>query len=417
MKKTLLLFLFLLSQFSAKAEDALQVVPFATTAGVTLDDGECFSLEMTNTHAYTAMEFHLYLPKGMTLDMDYPFDMNPDRFPGVTKRGVFYPNHDYDITNPSEGHYYIKIYNTKLEVIDGTEGELLSFYYATADDMAPGYHLIKVTGAILGVDSHTGIYPEASASWVKIGEPAPNALLDLGNYDIPSFVQAELPEQNVIIDGVCDNLVITDGAPIDIADEFTATHASYTRSMANEWGTICLPFAIESSEALQLYELQERSENTLLFREVESLEAGNPGVCRRLTTEAAVTVSADNAAVVTSPVDCEAVAGLKLVGTYEDIRVDVDAATPSYYIKDNTFMMGSEYFTVGAFRAYFESESAADANARILSIAIEDATGARSIIGTLDTQTMEIFTLDGVRVKDNCRRGILVRNGQKHFNL
>ena len=51
--------------------------------------------------------------------------------------------------------------------------------------------------------------------------------------------------KNVIVNGVCDNLVLTDGYPFKAPDDFTATAASYTTTInaSAGAGTLCLPFA------------------------------------------------------------------------------------------------------------------------------------------------------------------------------
>lgn len=383
----------------AIAEDALQVVPFSTNAGITLDDEECFSMVMTNTHEYTAMEFHLYLPKGMRLDMDYPFDMNPDRFPGVTKRGVFYPNHDYDITNPSEGHYYIKLYNTKLETIGGTDGELLSFYYETDKDMQPGYYLIKVSGAILGVDSHTGIYPETSASWVKIGEPSKNEVLDLGDYDIPSFVQSELPDQNVIINGTCSNLVLTDGEPFVIQNSFTATNVTYSRSMANQWGTIVLPYDVASNDDVAYYVPSGVEDDVLKLTQMDVLPANTPALVEKKNGDS-MTATAQNVTVV-SDIQDGVNGNITMHGSYtNDTKVTDQNA---YYIKNNKFWLNNEYFFIDAFRAYFTVAGAPQAKS--LTISHDDASIIDALTGNGDVSISEYYDASGAR-NNNLRKGI-----------
>lgn len=65
---------------------------------------------------------------------------------------------------------------------------------------------------------------------------------------------------NVIVSGTCDNLVLTDGNfPFKAYDSFTATNASYDRSIkAGARSTLCLPFALTAEEAAaagKFYEL------------------------------------------------------------------------------------------------------------------------------------------------------------------
>lgn len=74
------------------AEDVLQVVPFETKAGATVDDGLSFSVAMNNASAEIwALQFDLLLPEGMTIDdvsgWD-PFELSTDRFPHTTDVAV-----------------------------------------------------------------------------------------------------------------------------------------------------------------------------------------------------------------------------------------------------------------------------------------------------------------------------------------
>lgn len=127
MKKLILFLVALLPSF-AMAEDVVQVLPFSAPVGLTendFDEEHVMSLYMTNTNAYTAMQFDLYLPEGLSLQLDeQAWDFNPDRFEGITRRGVFTPYHDIDISKKDDvpGHYLLLLYDTDLSVIKGNEG-------------------------------------------------------------------------------------------------------------------------------------------------------------------------------------------------------------------------------------------------------------------------------------------------------
>lgn len=373
------------------------------------------SMEMVNTNAYTAMQFHLILPEGITLDMDYPFDMNSDRFPGVTKRGVFYPNHDYDITNPAPGDYFIKLYNTKLETIDGTEGEILSFYYNVAPDMQAGYYQIIVSGVVLGIDSHNGVYPNTSVSYVKVGEPSKNDLLDLGSYEIPSFVESKVPENNVIINGVCSNFVLTDGYDFEPASEFTATSAAYSRSMSNDWGTICLPFALESDATVQYYKLASVNAEAMTFEPVTSVEAGEPAVFKKLNG-GALSINAENVTVTAgSNVKAQDASGWTMKGTYAAVNKNSDAENNIYYIAQNKFWYADKEFPVAAFRGWFETARPAAASARVRMFSINEDYGTVTPVNYVENEdgTVNVcFDLTG-KVLSAPRDGINIINGKK----
>lgn len=433
-----------------RAEDALQVVPFTTTAGVVEDDWEYFTVDMKNTASYTALQFDMYLPEGMTLIDDGPMELSSDRFPGYTRKGVFYPYHTYECTLMNDGHYLITIYSTDLYVIDGTEGDLLYFYYQTDGNMADGCYSITMENVVLTVDSHTDYKPANSSSFVQIGttETFDASVLE-GN--IPSFVVEEIPTTetyydfsnvdnmgesfvpdnpncvqyvkegssyaasavgNVVSAGICESLIITDGYDFSVPTSFTANTISYERNMTNKWGTICLPYAVESDDKVQYYRLLEVQDNTIVFTPVTEIQAGEPAVFQKVGDDTTIDFSSGTASIVTDSQDEDPIENLKLIGTFERQRIDVNESSPCYYIKNNTFCKGSEYFIVPAFRAYFESQNIN--NAKQLSIAVlDDATGTPTIIGELNSDTGEIYTLNGVKTTINDAKGIIIRNNQK----
>lgn len=451
-KKLILLCGFMLLFTTVKAEDVLQVTPFSTHAGVVEDDWETFSVEMVNTAAYTALQFDLYLPDGLTLISDGPMELSPDRFPGYTRKGVFYPDHNYECTLMNDGHYLITIYSSDLEVIDGNEGEILIFYYETDANMTAGYYPIKVANTVLTVDSHTDFKPATSTSFVQIGEPETfDSEILSGN--VPSFVVDEIPTDqtsydftnvdnmdaafipenpnciqyvkhgssyaesaigNVVDNGVCENLTINDGYDFSVPTTFTANTVNYQRNVTADWGTICLPYPVESNENVQYYQYQEINGSTITFVKVDGLQAGEPGVFCNIADANTMQFSSESVNIASDITDTDVIEGLKLVGTYTRQRIDVDENAPSYYIKDNAFRRGVDYFIIPAFRAYFASEVAN--NAKQFNIAIMDeVTGLKTVIGNLDSKTGDIYTINGIKVNTPPAKGLFISDGKKHL--
>lgn len=398
-----------------KAEDVLQVIPFTTTSGVVEDDWECFSVEMVNTQSYTALQFDLYLPEGMTLISDGPMELSADRFPGYTRKGVFIPEHTYECTKMNDGHYFITIYHTDFAPIKGNDGELLTFYYETADDMPAGYYPIKVTGTVLAVDSHTDTKPEASMSYVKVGEPSPNAILDFGDYFIPSFVESALPAQNVIKNGVCPNLVLTDGYDFTPTGEFTAITASYSRAMSNDWGTVCLPFALTSDATVQYYKLSSVNNETMKFEPVATVEAGEPAVFKKISASA-LSVNAQNVTITAGDKEkAQDVSGWTMKGTYVAVNKNSDANNDIYYIAQDKFWYANQTFPVDAFRGWFETTKPSEAGTRVHMFIISEENGTITSVNYIENEdrTVDIrFDLTG-KMLSAPKNGINIINGKK----
>lgn len=387
--------------------DILQVTPFEASSGILENEWEedlRFFVQMNNTNAYTALQFDIFLPAGMTLISDEPMELMSDRFPGITKKGNFIPNHNYDCTDKGNGHYLITIYNEDFEMIKGHNGDLLCFYYLTSSDMAPGIYPITISGTVLAIDSHHDVKPATSVSFVTItnseGEKAVNSLLDLGDNLIPSFVESKLPEANVIINGTCAKLVLTDGADFNAPNEFTATSATYTREMGNQWGTICLPYEVESNDDVAYYLPDVIEDGVLKLTKQETLAANTPAIVAKLNG-GGITASAENVAVVTnatSPV-CRTVT---MHGSYAN-NTRVEGAN-AYYIKSNKFWQCNGYFFVDAFRAYFTVNGSAPAKS--LSIFSDDAVTALSALTDDGSVKVEGYYDANGKRQDGLRKGM-----------
>lgn len=397
MKKTIISLLFCLAASCSWAEDFIQVVPFEAPVGLTengYDGQHYFDLAMVNTHSYTALQMELYLPAGMTLQLgEEVWDYNQERFDGITKRGVFLPNHvvNVDAMPDVAGHYHITMYDEDLGVIKGNSGWMIRFYYLTSADMKPGYYPIRVSDVVLGIDGDTGVYPETSVSYVKVGTPNPNSFLDLGTLAVPSFVEELLPETNVIHKGICRKMLISDGSSLDIPYSFRAVEASYTRSMANDWATVCLPFDVVSDgDVTDYYYVTELDDDVLVLERQYMVLGGTPAIARK-RGDVGIVAKADNVQVTTLINNHEG-----MMGSYtQDLKVE---DPDGYYIKSNRFWRCNNWFYCDAFRSYLSLPSAL---VKALSLCEDDeATRIESIADDAEATVSEIYDLSGRRQRE-----------------
>lgn len=189
---------------------------------------------------------------------------------------------------------------------------------------------------------------------------------------------------------VCESLVIYDGHPFFVPSHsnIQATEATYSRTIAStsNYGTICLPYAVESDKNIQYYTIGQIDGNVLKLNEVASVEAGAPAIFKKKDGGATeITVAANNVSIASDAGTNGSSVVLK--GTFERITIGTDgeagtsAANGKYYINSsNQFCEGKDWFYVGAFRAYLE---AAGKNAR-LTLQIDDEATAISELKTLD---------------------------------
>ena len=155
--------------------------------------------------------------------------------------------------------------------------------------------------------------------------------------------------QNIVNDGVCANLVLTDAQPFGYDEDITATNATYSRDVTNTFGTICLPFAVSSDENVQYYTLNKIENSTLYLTKQEDIAAGVPAIFE-MKNGTTLTATASGATIKGSVVEDNA--DLKLIGTFTGETVTTNLEN-SYYISNSQFCQATKSITVPPFRAYF----------------------------------------------------------------
>lgn len=281
----------------------------------------------------------------------------------------------------------------------------------------------------------------AAAQGVKVYMTQPNVIMTANEGQLTN-------EKNVVVNGVCEQLVLTDQSPLNISNEFAATSATYTRAMSNDWGTVILPYAVTSNEEVKYYELTEvttGASDVMTFTLVDVLEASKPGAFKKQTGAAEVTLSANNAAVAvtTDTEGVSAVDGWTMTGSYTAQTIDVtqDASHTYYYISNDQFWHATGSLSINPFRACFKSLSASEVKNFMISLDGNQLTGieeanptANSLVvfGERGRLVMEagrdvnyaVYTLSGQLVEQgtlrqgesrsvNVTAGIYVVNGAK----
>ena len=214
--------------------------------------------------------------------------------------------------------------------------------------------------------------------------------LQTGNILVYLPTSATFTGTNMVKDGVCSQLILTDGYPFTAPTPFTATSATYDRTMTNEWGTICLPYAVSSDANTEYYDITAIENNTLVVTKVDNLAAGTPALVHKVSGDA-ITSTATNV-----PVTATIVApggSVQMTGVYEKTKVE-DAN--AYYIKDNKFWQCNNNFYCGAFRAYFTTSSAPSSAFDIL-ITDDDPTAIASAANE-GVAAIAIYSVDGKKL-------------------
>lgn len=200
--------------------------------------------------------------------------------------------------------------------------------------------------------------------------------------------------KNVMIGTTIANLDLTDGHPFAAPAGATATAATYTRTMSNQFGTICLPYAVSSNDAVKYYTLGALSGDVLTLTAVDNLAAGTPAIVEKVSGSSITAAGSGALAGVQVP----GAGTLQLFGTFEvkTILASDHEGKSIYAIANNQFVQATNSINLPAFRAYFVS-TPASANIRFGFDEGEDATAINALTGEGDVTIESIYSADGAQ--------------------
>ena len=213
--------------------------------------------------------------------------------------------------------------------------------------------------------------------------------------------------QNVIVDGTCANLVLTDGHPFKAPADFTATTASYTTTINAEAGagTLCLPFAAAIPEGVTAYTLTYTGGDKATATPVKTTIPANTPVLLNGKGEKTFTGS--------GAVDAEAT---NTVGNMTGVFAAGAVPTNSYVLQNGDDGVGfynvtTNDITISPFRAYLTA-SAASVHNLTVDYQNGEETGIQTVDNAQQAKDNAIFDLSGRRVV-KAQKGIYIVNGKK----
>ena len=230
--------------------------------------------------------------------------------------------------------------------------------------------------------------------------------------------------KNIVIAGVCNDLQLNDAVDFEIPSDFTAVKASLSRNFSSDLGkncTVCVPFALDKTQAAELgtfYTLSAHSENTITMESVDATEA-NKAYMFKPSKE---TFSAEMVDVKKADPVCTTVSSLSFLGTYQQITGLNSTAAFVYYCFMQTgpqagkFVKITSAVDVNPFRAYMKLP-ASESLARVLDLNFGE--GGATGIGSLTPNPSPIgegnvgfYDLQGRRVLYP-KKGLYILNGKK----
>ncbi len=449
----------------AAQENVLQVVPTTYTA-----DGKTkiLNIEMNNAETINAMQFKIVFPDGITLaNRAKPYGSLPkDRYPysevydelEETTTTTF----EHSVVLGSKDNVTtIVISPNSLSDIKGNSGVVLKLYVDIATDIAPGIYPIMFQEIVLSKsEGNTAIRVAEAASYIIVGSPEFSGTLDLSSLTgyMPADVvaatnellatradvtgidltgideagasvasmanlnllvytkaesafaaaQAAAAGNNVIVGEVCDNLVLTDGYPFAASKAFTATAASYSRTVpAAGWYSLCLPFAATAPDGVSVerYVSKDVANKTVTFND-GAIEADKP--CIFQTTDTDVTFSGSNVAIAVT--GSELVDG-DFVGTYSKIEGALEGCY-GLHPDGSGFGVATASASVAPFRAYINASEISATRLKVIHGNDEDATGIAASGVERDNNPKTYYDLTGRRAAQ-ARKGLYIAGGKK----
>ena len=215
---------------------------------------------------------------------------------------------------------------------------------------------------------------------------------------------------NVVVDGTCANLVLTDGHPFTATKSFTATNASYnmTAVAGGKFGTLMLPFTV-STKPGKAYSLDadiNAIDGTIKGSEVTSINANIP-----VLVTATGNYAGSNVDVAVTSASTLYTNG-NLTGVYQETYAPVG----SYVLQNHTATNGVAFYLVGnvqpkvkPFRAYIP---ALGSNSKAIKVILDGETTGISNVENQNTEGEVIYDLSGRKVT-KAGKGVYIVNGKK----
>lgn len=274
---------------------------------------------------------------------------------------------------------------------DKIEGD--THYYYGDYTTAPSF---EVTDEVPIVDATKASVTDATVTLTN-----PNGLVYLASGSTASG-------NNVVVDGTCANLVLTDGHPFKATKQFTASNASYTMTAVagGKFGTLMLPFAVTTLPG-KAYSLDQGViyGGDIYATEVNAIAANSPVLVTAkgdyTATDASVAATADTNT------------NGELVGTYKAMTAEEN----SFVLQKHGdyvafFMVKDTKPTVNPFRAYIKAQSGAASKEFVNVIFDSNTTGISNVNNQGNADNDIIYDLSGRRV-NKAHKGVYIINGKK----
>ena len=229
-----------------------------------------------------------------------------------------------------------------------------------------------------------------------------------------------------------DNLVLTDNKDLVVYEPFTATAASYSRTIkeGTTWATLCLPFEVsldnQNFRAFKLLSADDATE-TVELEELKTIEAGTPVIIKMTNGATELNFTVADKTIAKDVLASESADGnYQLQGLYTQKVFSKDADNNCYIVKGNKLMNPAKLLentkvqkvVSKPFRAYMVDKSSAPAaGAKMFSIGFDDSITTIDTINTIANDKAEYYDLQGKRLNEPQKGINIVKRGNKTMKV
>ena len=232
---------------------------------------------------------------------------------------------------------------------------------------------------------------------------------------------------------IVDKLSLDDTKDLVVYDPFTATAASYIRTMeGTTWGTLCLPFEVsldgQNFRAFKLLSADERT-NTIELEEVNTtIPAGTPVFIKMNEEANSLSFSVVDKEIANEvKIAATADGSYQLVGIYATKMFDKDQDSNCYILKAGKLMNPAKILSetsteaVGSkpFRAYMVDNNSSASGAKMFSISENGSTptGIDQLTDTLNDSNAVYYDLQGHRLSQPQKGINILKVGNKTMKI
>lgn len=447
------------AQAASDEKNYLSVDPFYIEPGEVVT----VNLNLVNEEAVCAYQTDLVLPEGIKV--------NVKKIPGtsvvletgisiVTDRSYGYELHTISSSEQKDGCMRILCYSDQNVCYTGNNGAVATISLIADTDIEAGVYEFGLKNSEVTFESKELYNPWAYTTSIAVGTYAEGILTLAGEYtteavevlnkalaekddimivDMTSvrvfegavevtnnpntliYTSEEIGitnENNVVVDGTCNSLILTDGYPFTTTCDFTVVNGVYNRTLSiGKYGTVVLPFEIDEATkaAYEFYTFKAQGEDYLQFEVVENPTVGTPYLFinkGEMTAGGFVAVGGQVSTKLNEPIVTD---GWQMKATYSPISItDAAVLDKTYYISNNKVKNATKSLSINPMRAYIEGPSYRETFGAAQSIGIRlEGTTEIAPIETIDAPIM--YDLTG-RMVVKMGKGLYIINGKKYYN-